>query len=335
MLESLLGVAGRRERSARFHLKTRQLAFLVHLDEERSLARAAVTAGLTQPAASKLLRQVESSLGVRLFERHARGVIPTNYGEILVRRARLALSELGLAREEIAALRSGLSGKVAIGTILNPGTSLVPMSVARMKERYPGIVACIEIDSSRKLVEKLLQGDIDMVVGRVLDSSRSDELVYEPLAVDEPHAAIVRSQHPLAGRKDLQLADLVGQPWILPPAESLLRDKLTAMFVQRGLSLPTNIVETVSLPVITTLLQESNMVTALPEETVHSACKADILTVLVRNLPLGLGAFGLITRRHHKLSAAAQLMSNTLCELAGQLYPIEGCSSVGRPVVSR
>lgn len=335
MLDSLLAVAARREKSARFHLKTRQLAFLVHLDEERSLARAAVTAGLTQPAASKLLRQVESALGVRLFERHARGVIPTCYGEILVRHARLALSELGLAREEIAALRSGLSGKVAIGSVLNPGTNLVPMSVARVKQRYPGIVAYIEIDSSRKLVEKLLQGDVDMVVGRVLDSSRSDELVYEPLASDEPHAAIARAHHPLAGRKELRLADLAEQPWILPPTESLLRDKVTAMFVQQGLSLPTNIVETMSLPVITTLLRESNMVTALPEETVQSSCKAEILTVLVRNLPLGLGAFGLIRRRHHKLSSAAQLMANTLRELAGQLYPVEGSSGVGRPAVSR
>src|SRR5688500_4817469 len=79
---------------ARLHLKTRQLTFLVHLDEQRCVARAAAASGLTQPAASKLLRQVESTLEVKLFERHARGVEPTGYGEILIRRARLALGEL-------------------------------------------------------------------------------------------------------------------------------------------------------------------------------------------------------------------------------------------------
>jgi DNA-binding transcriptional LysR family regulator len=322
MLESLSTVAARRAKSfLRFHLKTRQLAFLVHLDEQRSVARAAAAAGLTQPAASKLLRQVESTLDVALFERHARGVVPTCYGEILVRHARLALSEIGLAREEIAALRSGISGKAAIGTVLNPGTNLVPVAVARMKQRYPSILVYVEIDWSRQLVQRLLQGDLDMVVGRVLDSTRSDELVYEPLAEDEPHSIIAGAQHPLAGRTDLQLEDLIGQPWIFPPAGSLLRDKLTAMFVEHGLSPPTNIVETHSLPVITTLLQESNTVVALPEETVHSSCKAGMLTVLVRNLPLKLGAFGLITRRHHKFSPAAQLMLNGLRELAGQMYP--------------
>jgi DNA-binding transcriptional LysR family regulator len=334
MLESLATVAARRTRSVRFHLKTRQLVFLVHLDDERSVARAALATGLTQPAASKLLRQVESTLGVRLFDRHARGVAPTSYGEILLRRARLALAELGLAREEIAALRSGVSGKVAIGTILNPGTNLVPVAVARMKQRYPAIVAYIELDSSKKLVEKLLQGDLDLVVGRVLDSLRSDELVYEPLAADEPHAVIARAQHPLAGGKELRLDDLAEQPWIFPLAGSLLRDKLTAMFIQHGLPLPTNIVETVSLPVISTLLHNSNMVVALPEETVASACSEGTLTVLARSLPLGLGAFGLIRRRRQKHSPAAQLMANTLRELARELYPIESSTPAGSPVLS-
>jgi len=316
-------VAVRRIKPAiRFHLKTRQLTLLVRLDEERSLVRAAATAGLTQPAASKVLREIERALDVKLFDRHARGMTPTCYGEILVRHARLALSELGLAREEIVALKSGLSGKAAIGTVLNPGTNLVPMAVVRMKQHYPDILVSVEIGPSRELVRKLLQGDLDMVVGRVLDCARADELIYEPLAADEPHALIASAEHPLAGRKDLQLEHLIEQPWILPTAGSLVRDKLTDMFVQHGLSRPANIIETDCLPVITSLLQQSNMVAVLPEEAVQSCLKAGILTVLVRNLPLGVGAFGLITRRHHKLSPGAQVMLSTLREEAGQLWPI-------------
>jgi DNA-binding transcriptional LysR family regulator len=325
-------VAARRIKPAiRFHLKTRQLAFLVGLDEERSLGRAAATAGLTQPAASKVLREIESALDVKLFDRHARGMTPTCYGEILVRHARLALSELGLAREEIVALKSGLSGKAAIGTVLNPGTNLVPMALVRMKQHYPGILASVEIGPSRDLVRKLLQGDLDMVVGRVLDCTRADELVYEPLAADEPHALIASAEHPLAGRKDLQLENLIERPWILPTAGSLVRDKLTDMFVRHGLSRPTNIIETDCLPVITSLLQQSNMVAVLPEEAVQTCLKAGILTVLVRNLPLGVGAFGLITRRHHKLSPGAQVMLSILREEAGQLWPIAD-SSVRREI---
>jgi DNA-binding transcriptional LysR family regulator len=322
--------------TVRSYLKTRQLILLVRIDEERSLVRAAATVGLTQPAASKLLRQIESAFDVKLFDRHARGMTPTCYGEILVRHARMALSELGLARDEIVALKSGLSGKAAIGTVLNPGTNLVPTAVVRMKQHYPGILASIEIGPSRELVRKLLQGDLDMVVGRVLDCTRADELVYEPLATDEPHAVIASAEHPLAGRKELQLEQLIEQPWILPPPGSLVRDKLTDMFVQHGLSRPTNIIETDCLPVITGLLQQSNrLVALLPEEAVQSCFKAGILTVLVRNLPLGVGAFGLITRRHHKLSPGAQIMLSTLREEAEKLWPIASCSAALRPALSQ
>ena len=309
--------------SLRLHLNTRQLTLLVHLDEDPRLSSAASAAGLTQSAASKLLRQVETALDVKLFERHARGVTPTRYGEILLRHARLALSELATAHEGILALKSGLSGKAAVGTVTHPGSGLIPMAVARMKQRHADIVINVDVDASRPLVQRLLQGALDIVVGQQLDPQGADEVVYEPLAGDEPHAIIAGAQHPLAGRKNLQLEDLIDQPWILPPAGSLLRDRIAAKLMEQGLSLPTNIVETTSLPLITALLQQSNMIAALPEESVQTACKAGHLVMLVGNLTLGVGAFGLITRRNHKLSQAAQLMLSTLRELAGQVYPAE------------
>lgn len=307
--------------SLRLHLNTRQLALLVHLDDGSCLSRAAGAAGLTQSAASKLLRQVETALDVRLFDRHARGVTPTRYGEILLRHAHLALSELGLAYEEIGALKAGVSGKAAVGTVTYPGTRLIPMAVTKMKQQYADIVINVDVDSNKQLVQRLLHGSLDIVVGGVLESEDADEVVYEPLAGDEPHAIVAGAQHPLARHKDVQLEDLIEQPWILPPAGSLLRDKVIAKWLERGLPLPTNIVETASLPVITALLQQSNMVAALPQEAIQAGCKAGLLTALVSDLSLGVGAFGLITRRNHKLSQAAQLMLSTLRELAGQVYP--------------
>jgi DNA-binding transcriptional LysR family regulator len=193
-----------------------------------------------------------------------------------------------------------------------------------MKECHPDVIINIEVDSSRPLVQRLLQGDLDMVVGRVLDSEGADDLVYEPLAADEPHAIIAGAQHPLAGRDDLQLEDLIDQPWILPPAGSLVRDKIAAKFVELGLPLPNNIIETASIPLITTLLQQSNMLVALPQDSVQSFYDARVLTVLVENLPLGVGAFGLITRRNRNLSRAAQLTLSTLRELSGKLYAADG-----------
>jgi DNA-binding transcriptional LysR family regulator len=306
----------------RSRLKTRQLALLVHLDEERCVVRAAEAAGMTQPAASKLLREIETGLDVKLFERHARGVAPTWYGEILVRHARLALSEISLAHEEIAALKAGLSGKAAIGTVVNPGTNLVPMAVARVKQQHPNILISVDIDFSKPLVERLLQGHLDMLVARVLDSRGAESLSFEPLA-DERLAVIARRHHPLAGKPDLQLEDLVPQPWILPAAGSLVRDKLVSVFLQRGLALPNNIVETSSLPVITSLLRTTNMIAPLPEECVQPYCESGELTVLVDDLGLKLGLFGIIVRRRHTLSPGAQIMLRALRETAAVLYSSE------------
>jgi DNA-binding transcriptional LysR family regulator len=328
MLQKVPTVASRRVKPVtRFHLKTRQLAFVVHLDEERCLARAAEAAGLTQPAASKLLRQVEVTLGVQLFEREPRGMSPTGYGEILIRHARAALFELELARKEIAALRSGLLGKAAIGLVPDPNNNLLARAVAQLKQRHPGVLVSIEIDASRQLVQRLVQKDLDMVVGRVLDIARADDLVYEPLAPHELYAVIAGAGHPLAGHEALQLSNILEQPWILPPTGSPVRDKLDGLFVQDGLPLPANVVETMSLPVIGSLLQTSNMVAAVPEEAVQAACAAGDLTVLIRNLPLAAGAFGLITRRDHQLAPGAQLMLKTLRELAGQLHAVDNSST--------
>ena len=317
-----LTVTPRRAKSVvRSPLKTHQLALLVQLDEERRLARAAEVVGLTQPAASKLLRQIETTLEVPLFERHARGLVPTRYGEILIRHARLALSELRLAHEELAALKAGGSGQAAVGTIVDPGTNLVPRAIAGLKQRYPDMLVHIEVDSSRQLVERLLQGHLDVAVARLLDADTAGEVTYEPLAQDEPHAVVASARHPLAGRADLQLEELIEQPWILPPPDSLVRDKLAAMFLQEGLPQPSNIVEASSIPVVTTLLAQSNMIVALPEAAVHSYCEAGMLTLLMRALPLGIGGFGLITRRNCGPSAAAQLTLSALRHLAAELYP--------------
>jgi DNA-binding transcriptional LysR family regulator len=313
-------------------LKTRQLALLIHLDEERCVARAAEASGMTQPAASKLLREIEAGLDVKLFERHARGVAPTWYGEILVRRARLALSEIRLAHEEIAALKAGLSGTAAIGTVMNPGTNLVPMAVASVKQQHPAILISVEIDFSKPLVERLLQGHLDMLVARVLDSHGADALSFEPLA-NERHAVIAGRHHPLAGKRNLRLEDLVEQPWILPAPGSLVRDELVSVFLERGLPLPNNVVQTSSLPVINCLLRTTNMIAPLPDESVKPYLESGVLTVLIEDLGLDIGSFGIIVRRDHKLSPGAQVMLNALRKTAAKFY--SGELQAWDPIVSQ
>src|SRR5690606_31621787 len=162
---------------------------------------------------------------------------------VLIRRARSALLEIGRAQEEIAALRDGRMGQASVGTVVNPGTNLVPAAVATIKREHPGVLVRVEMDYSRPLVAKLLDGQLDLVVGRIMEPAGGMELEFEPQA-DEPHSVIVRGEHPLASRQRLVHADLAPFGWILPPPDSVLRTRLETMFLGRGLTPPDNVVET-------------------------------------------------------------------------------------------
>jgi DNA-binding transcriptional LysR family regulator len=303
----------------RSRLKMRQIALLAHLDDERCVMRAAEAVGMTQPAASKLLREIEDALQVQLFERHARGIVPTSSGEILVRHARSILSEINLAQQELATLKSGLSGQASLGTITAPAATLVPAAIGLLKRKHPRLLVNVELDHSRPLVEKLFQGQLDVLVARLPDSGSAESLQFEPLG-DERHAVIVGGQSSLAGKRDVQLDDLVQCPWILPPPDSVLRERLMGLFVQRGLPVPPNVIQTRSLPVITNLLRATDAVAVLQHEAVRPLCESGFLSILIEDLGLEVGCFGIITRKGHKLSPGARALLDSLRAAAANLY---------------
>ena len=310
-------------------LKLRQLTLLMHLNDRRSILRAAEAANMSQPAASKLLADLEDTLGVPLFVRHARGIEPTWYGEVLVQHARNALMQLRQAHEEIVDLKSGLTGHVSLGTVVTSSTSFVPMAVAKLKAGSPRVLVNIEMDFSETLVRQLLAGKLDIVVARLHHPERLDELEFEAFG-EEPHAIYSRAEHALMRTRGLALRNLAGQTWVLPPKGNVLRDRLTMLFLAERLELPKQIVETSSLPVIVSLLQLSDMVSALPSEVVRPNCEWGELKQLPIKLDLRLGEAGIITRRDQRLSPGAREMLASLRAVAARLYPRRRESRVDR-----
>jgi DNA-binding transcriptional LysR family regulator len=303
----------------RSRLNARQLSLLVQLDEKRSVVHAAEAAYLTQPAASKFLTGLEDALGFALFTRHARGVEPTPYGEILVRHARGALAELRQAHEELAAARSGLSGDVSIGTTVTSATNLVPTAVTAVKKEFPRIRVNIDLDFSEALVRRLLDREFDIVIARLHHSPGAEELDFETLA-EEPHGIAACVDHPLAHKRGLALRDLVDQTWVMPPPGNVMRDRLTQLFLKKRLDLPHRVVETAALPIITSLLRMSEMVAPLPTDVVRPYCESGVLAMLPLSLDLRLGAAGIITRRRHRFSPAANVMLTALRKAAAARY---------------
>lgn len=300
------------DRFIRSHLKTRHLVLLVELGRHASIMHAAQAAGVTQPAASKLIGELEHALGVTLFERLPRGVVPTWYGKVLIRRAGAALAEMDAAHQEIMQGLAGIGGRVALGSVLTPSVSLVPRAVRLVKERTPQVQIVVSVDTSNALVEQLAAGELDIVIGRILDTGAAAELNFEPLA-DEPHSLIVRAGHPWLDRSDLTLEEIASAAWILPPA-GRLREQLLELFVSKGLGQPADTVETMSLSLVPQLLADSDRIVALPVELVQAHIDAGQLAVLPLDLGVRAGVYGIVTRKRHLLSPSAEAMLEALRE---------------------
>jgi DNA-binding transcriptional LysR family regulator len=207
-----------------------------------------------------------------------------------------------------------------VGTVLTPSTGLVPHAINRVKARHPRLHVAVNVDTSQALLARLRAGELDLMVGRVLDSALASELRFEPVT-DEAHSLIVRAGHPLLKRDQLELAELLHRGWILPPYGSILRDRLTAQFLTQGLEPPAEIVESNSLPFIANLLVTSDMVAPMPEELVRPHLENGMLAVLPYDLGVRMDAYGIVTRRRHEFSPAAQAMLDALREEAAVRYP--------------
>ncbi|HET9652637.1 MAG TPA: LysR family transcriptional regulator, partial [Usitatibacter sp.] len=132
-------------------LKLRQLELLVQLADHQSLARAAAAMSVTQPAATKLLQEIEHTLAVALFERLPRGLRPTPCGEIMMRHARTALAALDRGREEIGALMEGASGSVAVGSVRAATSALLAPALAAVRASRPRMRMNVLVDAAEIL----------------------------------------------------------------------------------------------------------------------------------------------------------------------------------------
>lgn len=309
----------RSDRFVRSYLKTRHMVLLVELERHGSIMHAAEAAKLTQPAASKLLAELEHALGVQLFDRLPRGVAPTWYGKVLIRRAGAALAEMDAGHQEVMELMSGLRGRVDVGAVLTPSTTFLPAAVIRLKQTHARVHVSISVDTSKLLVARLRAGELDMVIGRMQDTEAGAELAFEPVT-DEPHALIARVGHPLAGRSGLQLEELARQGWILPPSGSIVRERITALFVSHGLESPFETVSTLALPTIASLL-EGDMIAPLPAELVQPWLDSGRMVVLPYDLGLRMDLYGIVTRKQHQLSPGAQAMLGAVRAVVLERYP--------------
>ncbi|MCH4564021.1 LysR substrate-binding domain-containing protein [Halomonas sp. EGI 63088] len=301
-------------------LKLRHLQLFQALDEQRNLHRAAEALGMSQPAASKLLGDLEARLGVRLFERHARGLTPNWYGEVLVRHAHSMLFELQHTGNELAALRAGNAGTVTVGTVMAPAVTLLTSAIERVHRDRPGLKVSVEVGVSKALIPRLLEGELDFAITRVPAGFPMERFVFEEIG-EEDICFVCREGHPLTGRSPLTLEDMAAYPWSLQPPGALMRQRVDSLFLHHGVSPPARIVDTPDVLVSLALVDKSDTITATTREVAGLLCAPQRFRILPLQDALSVQPYGLVSLRDQRLSPGAAALMTTLRELvAHQRY---------------
>ena len=275
-------------------LRFRHLQFLDILGKSRNLRVTAEQMHMTQPAATKVLMDIEEMLEARLFDRLPRGVRPTELGLFTLRYAQSALDSHRKFVDEFSTLKQGGHGHLTIGAISGSAAHLLIAAVAELQRLRPLLVVKVFEQSSDQLITWLAERKIDVMIGRFTDDAQRDHFHYEKLAGEDLHLT-AGTHHPLRGPKAPGLTELSHWPWILYPASTALRKVSDDIFSSTGLSLTSGIVETPSFLVALELMQSTNMLSLQPAALVDKFVRRGLLTRIASDLPKRMPDFGLIT----------------------------------------
>jgi DNA-binding transcriptional LysR family regulator len=183
------------------------------LDKHRNFARAAAAMHVTQPTFSRKIAALEDNLGVRLFDRSSKHVAPTAEGELFLARARALLADAERLREELSDLSKLRSGELVIGAGPYPLEISVIEAVGRLSAASPGLRIEIIEGQWRELAARLLSGEVGVVVAEMSVMATDARLAVEPLPAHRGRF-YCRPDHPLAGRRNLGLDDILQYPLV-------------------------------------------------------------------------------------------------------------------------
>jgi DNA-binding transcriptional LysR family regulator len=271
-----------------------------------SMAKAATHLLTTQSVVSDAIANLESALGVRLLDRNAKGVEPTIYAATLVKRSNVVFDELREAINDIQTLADSTTGEVRVACPEFLAGGLIPDVVDGFLRHYPDIVCqVVEADATTLEFRQLHERSVDLMVARIPVSFSDDNLNVEIL-FNDPHVVVVGEKSPWINRRNVTLADLALEPWIIP-ASLIVRDIITEAFEAHGLKVPPGKIISSFMLMRNHLLATGRFVTVLPA----SALKYNAKQWALRELPIKLGTkprpIAIIMLKNRSISPAVQL----------------------------
>lgn len=301
------------ERNLTGRLKLRHIELLVALDNHRKLNLAAVEMHLSQPAASKMLGEIEKIAGAALFTRLPRGIEPTICGEVLIRHSRTVLAELIRAGEELGALQTGTGGSIAVGAVMAPAVDILVDAIAELRHRLPDLQVSVDVEPSNALIQRLFESKLDFVIARIPIGVDPSPFEYEEIG-PEIIGLMVRPEHPLAAKTKVIPADLADCEWVLPPHGSLLRFSIESMLKRHFLPPPRRVLNTASILMTLVMAAKTDAIAPLALSVTEIFVQSANLCLLAFKERITVEPFGLIRIKDRTLPPAAQLLYDIVAQ---------------------
>lgn len=302
-------------------LRLQQFMIFTQVVQAGSILAASRELAMTQPAVSKSIHDLEAQLGGALFMRGKRGVVLTEFGSLFEQHVKTMMGELRYLAEDLNSARSGTAGHVVVGTLITASATLLPEAIQRLRRGAPDVVVTVRVGPNSMLFPSLVRGELDVVVGVLPDRSDSPAPGPEPLRLvhvplyHEALRVVVGSQHPLARRRKLTLAELQEFDWIIPTPDSAAYASVRSFFDDAGLALPRRRVESVSILTNIALVSSHPMVALMTHSAADRFSRLGLLSVLPINGLRTFGAVGYTVRADREPTAVTRRFLAVLHEV--------------------
>src|SRR5262245_61473556 len=298
-------------------LKLRDLHVLLAVVQSGSMTKAARQLSVSNPVVTKAVADLEHTLGVRLLERNPHGVELTEFGRAILNRGHAVFDELRQGIKDIEFLADPTAGEVRIGGTAPHIASIVPTVVERLHRRYPRMVVQATSTSAESLLRDLDERRLDLLILRKFGPFEG-RLSFEVLC-DNPNFVAAGASNPWTRRRCVELAELMDELWVLPPAGTRFGSIVRDIFAAKGLSFPRTAVVALGLEMTTNLLRAGRYLTIHPESVLTFPAKHPFVRKVPVELPAVGGPIGILTLKNRALSPAAQLFVNCAREVVKPL----------------
>jgi DNA-binding transcriptional LysR family regulator len=299
-------------------LKLRNVRVLISVAEAGSMHKAAERLRTSQPAISKAIADLEHSIGVRLLERSPRGIQPTQYGRVLIKRGVAAFDELKQGVKDIRFFADPSTGELRIGCSDAMAAGPVLAVIEQLTRKHPRLVFHLVTGATATLFRELTERNVELVITRATEAV-AKELTNAGSLFEDNVVVAAGAQSRWARRRRIKLDELVNEPWTLPPYDSAMGAIVSEAFRARGLAPPVATVVAESAIMRSRLLATGRFLTVIPEFALALPGRDPMLRALPVELPGARRTMRIISLRNRSLSPLAELFIDSMRELAKPL----------------